>query len=204
MTKSKKIGVALLIGSIALLPIVLSGYAITSFVLQQSAVADSGAQTGLAASDLRSTTAQIIRVVFGLLGIVGVLVFLVGLPLAIYFLVRKDVSDAELIASLQQNEKYKSLTPEQISYITRWSWGAFFNGFVWALGNKLYGWALLTFIPFYNIYVWIKLSASGRQMAWEKGWKDFGEFKQRQITMAWIILGLFVAYILLNVFVYNS
>lgn len=97
------------------------------------------------------------------------------------------------ILSFQKNSIYQGLTVEQITFIQKWSWGAFFSPIVWALGNKLYLWALGCLVPLFNIYVWIKLASGGRAMAWEEGnWKDFEQFKKRQKIMMVIIVLLFV------------
>lgn len=91
--------------------------------------------------------------------------------------------------------KYQNLTPEQIKFIRGGSLAGFFGALIWALGNKLWLWALLSLIPLVNIYVAFKLAFHGRRMAWEKAeWQSFEQFRGRQKLMAWIILALVVLY----------
>lgn len=206
MTNKSK-GVMFLVGPIVLLAVILMGYAISTFVMKQiyfhelpQVVSNSTTtfglnnsnELGLAKNDLRTTTASIINVSLSFLGIIAVLLIFVGIPLGIYFLSKKDLT-TDNITSLQNNEKYKNLTPEQITYIHKFSWGAFICSGVWPWGNKLYLWGVLAFVPLVNIFVWLKLAIEGRKMAWEQGgWTNFEQFKNRQKIMAWIILAVII------------
>ena len=207
MTNKAK-GIMFLIGPIVLLAVILMGYAISSFIAAQNyqqansnpTIDDLGhfEALGPAKNNLRTTTANIIRVSLGFLGIIAVILIFVGIPLGIYFLSRKDLTENNLLA-LQNNEKYKNLTPEQITYIHKFSWGAFVCSTVWPWGNKLYIWGILAFVPLVNIYVWLRLAITGRQMAWERGgWTNFEQFKNRQKIMAWVILGIIILIFLGN------
>ena len=171
---NKKLGILFLVGPFASLVIILALYGVSGFIF----------------SGMSNPVLSIMRVVFGFLGIIAVIGILVGLILGIKYL-KKD-KDTET-QDLSQKEQYKNLAQDQINYINKFSWGAFFGSLVWALGNKLYLWALGFLVPFWNIYVWIKLSIDGRKMAWEQGkWTGFEQFKKRQLIMAWIIAILFV------------
>ncbi|KKQ27445.1 MAG: hypothetical protein US42_C0009G0035 [Candidatus Magasanikbacteria bacterium GW2011_GWC2_37_14] len=205
MTNKAK-GILFLVGPIVLLAVILMGYAISSFVMAQSYRQEilqttnstttfglnNPNELGLAKHDLRTTTASIIRVSLGFLGIIAVLLIFVGIPLGIYFLSKKDLTENNLSA-LQNDDKYKNLTPEQITYIHKFSWGAFIASGIWPWGNKLYLWGILAFIPLIGIYVWIRLAIEGRKLAWEQGgWTNFEQFKNRQKIMAWIILAIII------------
>lgn len=225
MTKDKKIGLILLVAPICLLVIVLIGYAFFSFVMSTVVNSDieslnAAAGTGLVGQSKTVATAQIINVVFGLLGVLAVIGIIVGVPLGIVFLAKKE--PGEVVVNLT-GLKYQGLSQEQLVYISRWSWGAFFGSMVWSLGNKLYLWALpfiaylaialvifglsytqadpkfFTILSFLNIplglvsfIVMIYLSIKGRRLAWVKGWPSFKAFKNRQKVIAWIILAVFI------------
>ncbi len=199
MRKNKVLGCLLIFS----LPIVLSLYAISSFVItnlgQSQMPADLVAIGELQPASNTETLLNILHVVLGLL---GVLAIFVGIPLGIYLLVKKDQNS---IAELQQKEQYKMLSLEQIEYISKWSWGAFFGGFIWALGNRLYLWAIGALIPFVNIYFIIKLCMDGRKMSWERGtWANFDEYKKRQKTVMWVIIGVIIAGTIIDILYFLS
>lgn len=180
MTRNKKIGLLWLIGPTALLALTLSAFAISTF-----------SATHLATNPASISSAQValkaINVFLSLLGLVAVIGILIGIPIGISFLNKKDMAELD-IASLQKLPIYAHLTPEQIYYIHSWSWGAFLGGTIWPLGNKLWLWTLLSLIPLVNLYSWIKLAMNGRQLSWEKGnWQNFDHFKKRQKLVAWVI-----------------
>lgn len=89
----------------------------------------------------------------------------------------------------EQSDKLTGLNTEQEIYIKApWDWIAFFGAFIWALGNRLYGWALLSIIPLVGLFPWIVLTLVGRCMSWERGgWKSFDQFYQRQRVLKIII-----------------
>lgn len=197
MTKNKKIGIALVIIPLILLIGSLVSYSVTSFIIanQHTTVSPSDvSDTGLVKNIPATTTLNILRMVLGLFGLFGVLGMLTMVPAGIYFLNKKNLEEeAKDLELLQTNEKYKNLSIEQIKFICNWSMGAFFGQPIWSFGNKLYLWGLGSFIPLFNIYVWIKVCISGRQMAWEKGgWKSFEQFKKRQTIVAWIIVAIVI------------
>lgn len=124
MNRNTKIGVALIIGPFILLPVVLSAFAVTSFVMQQkiavqqeqsyNLVEDSRKEnTGeldgsnvarLTSDDLQIQTGldnapeayvgayRLVRVMFGVLGLIAVLGIVIGLPFGIYLIMKKDES----------------------------------------------------------------------------------------------------------------
>lgn len=222
MTRDKKIGIFLIIFPIVLLTITLFAYAVTRFVISSSVSSvpstyktstlnetttedagfeikefGSGEIGGLQETSRAETTAKIINVVLGLVGLLAVLITFITVPLGIYFLSKKDQNK---IQELQKSTKFQHLTPEQIQFASGWSWGAFFSTPIWALGNKLYLWTLLSLLPLVNIYAWIKLSIDGRKMSWEEGnWSDFDQFKQRQKIVAIIIVVVTILYVIAKI-----
>jgi len=227
MTNKKK-GLILLIVPIASLFIILFAYTIANFVIS-SVVGSTGAPVVV--------VAQIINVVLGLFGLLAVIGIFVGIPLGIYFLSKGDEkNNLAKIQELKKDPKYATLTDEQIVFISKWSWGAFFATGIWSLGNKLYSWAIPYLVlvalgvlemvlinfsqtsyldsPFFifiriitgllgfaNLFIWIYISIKGRQLAWEKGWDNFDQFKQRQSLMSKIIAAFIVVMIILNIVV---
>lgn len=231
MSKNKKLGLLFLISPICLLIFILVAYAIVNFVGSSmmmgggEGVIDTGS-IGLAEASTVSNAIRIINAVLGLFGVIAVLCLLVGVPLGIYFLAKKEGSEALQKLRLKKPE-FASLPDDQLLYICNLSWGAFFGAGIWALGNKLYLWALpyifiviigmansillyyvivqpqliksLTslfsivniiaiFLGLGTFVIWIILFIKGRELAWQKGWSGFDEFKQRQKLMARIIL----------------
>jgi len=131
----------------------------------------------------------------------SIALLLVGIPLGIYLLTRKEANnDSPYLAKLKKSHpKYKNLTDAEIAYVQGWSWPAFLSPTVWALASKMYLWAFLSLIPFVNLYVWIKLSVDGRAMTWEqKEWQNFTQFRARQKIVIWIILVIIVMGVLLE------
>jgi len=175
MIRNKTLGVILIFGPLVLLPLTMGSYIIESFALVNGSNAF---VTGF------GWLTTLITVCLNLAAIV------VGLSLGIYFLNKKE---SNIITSLRKNPAYKNLSDEQINYIASWSWAAFINPFVWALGNKMWYAAIGCLIPIYNIFVWLRLAMEGRQLAWEKvGWSGFESFKKHQKTMFWIALVVLV------------
>lgn len=71
--------------------------------------------------------------------------------------------------------------------------------FVWYLANGFIGRAFLLFIPFYNLYLWIKGSLHGRQMSWERGdWKSFATYKRRQVLIDRFAVWFVIVVVLLS------
>jgi hypothetical protein len=243
MSKNKVIGLFLVIGPMAMLIFILVAYAIASFVSTAMIAgneninvnANINAAAGLAEESVPSTAMNVIRMVLGLLGIIAVIGILVGVPLGIYFLAKKE--GPEVLAKLKAKPEFASLSDEQLLFLGKVSWGAFFGCGIWALGNKLYLWALpyiillvigilntvisflaftqpqiltslgslpmiLTLISFplaiasFVIFLWLFIK--GRELAWAKGWTSFDQFKQRQKLMSWIILGIIILSVVLQ------
>ena len=95
--------------------------------------------------------------------------------------------------------------------IGRWNWGAFFLGWIWALGNTSCLIAIVTFVlylvTFVNIVWWIVLCIKGSQWAWQsKYWNSVEHFQRVQRRWAWAGLIVTVSSIGLTVaaFMYLS
>src|SRR3989344_4618612 len=95
------------------------------------------------------------------------------------------------LASTNTSESKEELSDEGKKYINRWSWGATFFGFWWALFSKIPVYSLLYLIPIANLFFIFYFGKKGRRLSWEKGkWKSFNDFKRRQKVLDRI--GIFV------------
>lgn len=61
-----------------------------------------------------------------------------------------------------------------------WNWGGFLLGWIWAVGNGAFLWAVVAFfVPFFNIVLGFK----GNEWAWQsKQWNSVDHFRQTQRT----------------------
>ncbi len=175
--RKKTIGIVLITLPFVLLVTVIAGYAMSSFVISQ--ITTEGTSV--------STIGSMMNIFLGGLGVLSILGFFISIPLGIYFLSRKELN---WIAGFKNNPKYQGLSDQEIELVTKWSWGAFFCPIVWALGNKLWLWFLGSFVPIWNVYVWLKLAIDGRQMVWERSKGTVVQFQKRQMIIAWVILGV--------------
>ncbi len=140
----------------------------------------------------------IVRFILGLSGLASVLGIIVGIPVGIVLMVKKQNAKAETSSHpASKTAPGVPAAPGSVDpFIKKWSWGAFFGGFIWVLGNRMYKWAIgmliLALIPVLGGLVLFGLSIylgiKGREIAWAKGWASLEEFKKRQKVMAWVIL----------------
>jgi len=180
MTK-KNLGILLIVFPVPLLIATLAAFAVFSFVI--GSMASSGDVTNLAAM------AAIVRVVLGFVGVIAVLGMLVGIPVGIYLVIS---ANRGTIGSKRQDPKFASLSDEDFNFVTGASLGAFLSPFVWAIANGLYLDALLSLVPFYGIYEWIKLTVYGKRMSWETGkFATVAAFRKRQLIA--LIIGTLIS-----------
>lgn len=183
--RNKKIGLFLLIGPFVGLIAVLMIYAIVAFTI--NSIAGAGAESP-------SIAANIIKVVLGLLGIICIIGILVGIPLGIVFLNKKELIEGANYDE-RSGKKDASVVPEEIK---GWNWGA--AGLTWIWGVYHGVWiSLLAFIPFVNIIMVIVLGIKGSEWAWSaRQWGSVEEFVSSQkkwkpwgiVFFALMILGL--------------
>jgi uncharacterized protein YpmB len=102
----------------------------------------------------------------------------------------------------------QNINNDQEKFINRWSFGAFSLSIIYFFASGLIKQGLFMFIPFYNIYIWIKGIVKGRKMSWEKGeWKDFETFKKRQKMLdriGIVLVIIFVVFFALILFFVSS
>ena len=71
--------------------------------------------------------------------------------------------------------------------LNQWSWGAFYWGWIWGIGNGVY-WPLITLIPYVGqvaaIIIAFVLGANGNRYAWDKFTGTAAEFDEKQHNWA--------------------
>lgn len=73
-----------------------------------------------------------------------------------------------------------------------WSWGAFFLGPIWGIGNRLW-FSFIGLIPYVNFIFNILLAIKGKEWAWKKNKsKDIKKFKKRQRIWDIVAMVIFV------------
>ncbi len=187
MIRKKTLGTVLIVAPLLILPVSWAMYIF-------SAMAIAGKM------EAGFVVAMLILVTFfstGIIMVMSVVGIIVGVPLGIYFLLKKQV---DTVSVLKEKEQYQKLASEQIDYISRWSWGAFLNPLVWALGNRMWYAAIGCLLPIYNIFVWLRVAMEGRALSWENSdWNSFRTFQKRQKIVFWIALGIILLLIVLYI-----
>lgn len=87
---------------------------------------------------------------------------------------------------------HHSYRKEEPKCLHRWNWGAFWLGWIWAIGNGVW-WGLLELIPIVNFVVIFILAINGNQHAWDKFNGTAAEFDEKQHSWAvagWIVFAL--------------
>jgi len=162
--RNKKIGIFWLVGPISMLVIILVLYAVSRFFFQPAAD-----------GSINNTAGAIINIVLGFLGIIATMLIIVGIPLGIVYLNKKDYNNVKCDPR-SGNGKLSTIPDE----ITGWSWGAFMFNWIWGIANNVYL-SFLVFIPYFSIVWIIVLGINGKKWAWQsKQWLSVDEFKKTQ------------------------
>jgi hypothetical protein len=175
--RSKKIGILWLTIPIISLIIILSCYAITTFVIESLNAAD------LSAEHNQSLGGSLIKAILGFLGILSVIGFIAGIPIGIIYLNKKDA-----ILKNYDNSSGQGTYSEIPEEIKGWSWGAAGLGWIWGLSHGVYI-SLLAFIPYVGLLWWIAMGIKGNEWAWRKQrWESISAFQKSQ--KKWGIWGI--------------
>lgn len=87
-------------------------------------------------------------------------------------------------AQAQQEYQRQRETP---ACLNQWSWGAFYWGWIWGVGNGVY-WPLITLIPYVGqiaaLIIAFILGANGNRYAWDKYTGTAAEFDEKQHNWA--------------------
>lgn len=91
----------------------------------------------------------------------------------------------------------------------KWNWGAALLTWIWALGNKSYGWALIGLLLNITVVGWIVafflFGFNGSEWAWRnRKWENIGHFQR--IQRAWRNWGIvmYLAFFLIGMFFVSS
>ena len=187
----KQIGILWMTIPFVALILVISLYAIANFVIMASIAGGATEAGGF----------SFFRILLGIFGFLSILGAVVGIPVGLYFFSRVEPHE---VSDLGRKTVYEGLSHEQVEYIAKWSWSAFFMHWIWTLANRgVRFWTLGFFAPIIQQYMWIKVSMHGRRMTWESGkWKSFKEFRKRQMILAWVAWFMPIVLILLFTFVF--
>ncbi len=168
-SRNRKIGLRLIIG-----PFVGVIVALIGVVIIQATSALLGVNPDV--SSIGSIIADLIKWLLMLVGVVSVIGFIVGIPIGIIFLCKRELVDGADYDERSGN-KEASVVPEEIK---GWNWGA--AGLTWIWGASQGVWiSLLALIPLVNIVMWIILGLKGNEWAWKsQKWESVDAFVSYQ------------------------
>lgn len=193
--RNKKIGLWLILAPIIGNAIVMLLWAIISFLATRSdaGLASAGASAiSLGNSGTRTIVMSSISVFLGLIGVVCSLGMVVGIPLGIVFLCKKEMG-SNTPHDDRSGKGDASVVPDEIQ---GWNWGAFGLSVIWGMYHSVWI-AFLCLIPVVNIVVGIYLGIKGNELAWRKNkWQSVDEFlsvqkKWRTWGIIFFLLGVF-------------
>ncbi|MFA6322029.1 MAG: hypothetical protein WCX71_00960 [Candidatus Buchananbacteria bacterium] len=173
--KNKKIGIALIIGPFLCLILVFITYALAAFVTAMMLGLSTEAALNTPAGEMRSEILNIINVVLGLIGILSIIGIIVGIPLGLVFLNKKELATG--IFDERSGQGKNSVVPEEIK---GWNWGAAGLHWIWGVWHGVWI-SLLVLIPLVNIVMIIILGIKGNEWAWRsQKWESVEKFKAAQ------------------------
>lgn len=204
----------LLLIPLVMLVLIMIGYAIAGFWIQQSG----GSEDAMAG----------LNMLLGFVGIFAVIVFVLFGVLAVI----GSVTFKRRVKRMINDTVYDALTVNQIIYLAKSSNTALLASPIFTLGNRMYIWAIApTFSwilgylsPFISnvpvrqalgvlgivsaivtLGIIFILSANGRQLAWKHDpKKDFNAFRKRQQVIAWIALVWATVLIVIGIFQFRK
>lgn len=179
--RNKKIALLWLIVPAAGMMLILTAYAIATYVIKTIS------ENNPANAEAYKTAMSLINVLLGFLGVFAVLGILVGIPIAIHYFRKKELLEGSFDPRSGKGDL--SEFPQELK---GWSWGAFMLGWIWGAFNSVWI-SFLVFIPFFN-WVWVfVLGLKGKEWAWRKRqWESVEEFKRVQKKWNAWGLGFFI------------
>jgi len=157
------------------LALTLSAYAIASFVAKQM-VTSTDDQAALSQASATTTTFQIINVALSLIGVVAVVGIIVGIPLGIIFLSKRN----EMPGMKYDSRSGKGSASEIPKEIAGWNWGAAGLTWIWGASHRVWI-SFIMFIPLVNLVFWIYLGSKGNELAWRAdNWESIEKFLEVQ------------------------
>jgi len=184
--RNKTIGLSWLIGPFAGLVLILIIYAIANFSIVYFGTA----------SELWLLAARIINVVLGLLGVVCVIGTMIGIPVGIVYLTKKESVEGATFDK-RSGMQEGSAVPEEVK---GWNWGAFGLTWIWGIYHGVWI-SLLSFVPIANIVIWIMLGLKGSEWAWKaRKWESVEAFvaaqnKWKPWGIAWLVVAVLLGFL---------
>ncbi|MFA7244792.1 MAG: hypothetical protein WC070_01260 [Candidatus Magasanikbacteria bacterium] len=140
---------------------------------------------------------RIITFILSLLGLVATVCILVGIPLGIVYLAKKELNP-NMQYDERSGKKHDSEIPPEIR---GWSWGAMFFSWIWGSYHNVWI-SFLSFIPLVNYIWWIVMGVRGREWAWKNDkWPSVEYFLEKQKKWDRWGLGLFLFSILVLILI---
>jgi hypothetical protein len=189
--KNIKIALFWLIGPFVSLIVVLMLYAISTFIFAEMGL------TNIDAED-SSLIPVLFQWLFSLLGVVAVILLIVGIPIGIIFLAKREV-DLHKNYDSRSGQGSNSEVPTELR---KWNWGAAGLTWIWGASNRVWI-SFLVFIPFVNFFFWIYLGLNGNRLAWQKNkWTSPDDFLKTQARWKPWGVAFFIIHIL-YIFLYS-
>ncbi len=181
-SKNKKTGLFLIIGPVIGMIVILFIYVIVSFV---------GNTAGI---DTESSVAMnIIKIILGFLGLICCIGIIVGIPLGIMFLNKRELTNNAMYDERSGNGD-ASIIPNKIN---GWNWGAAGLHWIWGISHGVWI-SLLSMIPLVNIVMFFILGIKGNEWAWRaQKWESEDKFIAVQKKWKPWGITLFILWILL-------
>jgi hypothetical protein len=221
--KKRKLAIFFLVLPFALLVLILTVYAVNSFVVnaalskpQATVVQPSGTvvplgsapaldeaiglslptTTGLGQADKRATIAAIVNVALGLFGLLAFLSLFICIPIGIVLLVRSRRALKPGVAYDERSGKDEaSVIPPELGH---WNWGAAFLTIWWGIYYRVWI-TFLIFVPVIGQFWWVIMGIKGNEWAWQKNkWLSVDEFKKAQKKWAVWAIALLVLSLLMG------
>ncbi|KKW42910.1 MAG: hypothetical protein UY92_C0002G0027 [Candidatus Magasanikbacteria bacterium GW2011_GWA2_56_11] len=146
------------------------------------------------------TVRGVFNVTLAFIGLVGVIALLIGIPLGIIFLTKKELKPGAQYDKRSGNNHLSEIPPE----IKKWSWGAAGLGWIWGAYHSVWI-SLLGLIPFWGYIWWIVMGRKGNEWAWQKNkWVSVDDFLTKQRKWNQWGLAFFIVYAGLAVMVLLS
>jgi hypothetical protein len=152
--------------------------------------------TGLGQADKRATVASIVNVALCLLGLLALLSLFVCIPIGIVLLVRsRRTLKPGAIYDERSGKGEASIIPPELGH---WNWGAAFLSVWWGLYYRVWI-AFLVFVPVIGYFWWVVMGIKGNEWAWQKNqWLTVDEFKKAQKKWAVWAIALLVFSVLMG------
>jgi hypothetical protein len=211
--KYQRAGIWMLVSPIVILILTLVSYSISAFVFSSLASAREISPGGtvprfniediqtrsdsppLGEADIRHLAGSIVNAVFGLIGILALMGIVIGIPLGLVFLFKKELAPG-IPYDERSGKGSASSFPEELR---GWNWGAAGLSMIWGTYYSVWMF-LIGWIPLVGFVWWIVMGLKGNEWAWRKyKWISVEQFKH--VQRKWMPWGItfFVLWALLCV-----